>query len=521
MTTATLSLYAHHNMKVIKVSADQACQILDPLEKKVAALARSLGAEPAEDLDGPDEESPRYKAWARTRGAVSKTNDKKSRRVPRRLHNTTTGHVELMEPPTLREGVRLSYATVSHVWAETENKKWETVAREIGRLLGVDYAWVDKSCIVQTDASEKDEELPKMAQYYMEADVNVIVLGDDMSMAEAVDQWIGEGRPVGTQSHTTALKRLSQLFKTGKRNNTSSSSEYFRRVWTLQEFELARYHVVLAADGLVEGEDLDMLLRTAGMRAVRFALCEPGFDQEFEDATMHFFNNTIIRAHVDDQAWAEDMRRPLLEVWRLAMDRKCEDPRDIVWGVLSLIKGGEKLAAKYSDPLHEVLAELLQKKSNLGDILAINSSRTAGMIPLAPGREYSGRRFPSSLIDGKIEMEAFELFASEGARFQSMEFSLSEGQPPVKSWPRIGLKDHERPDSLRGAQRYWGVPLWRLANSSTSRGVVVTDGNSEGVEVQKINSLCFFDLCEMSSSGTTIQISGWAKGICMCRLCCG
>lgn len=438
----------------------------------------------------PENQDPDYMQAARTRQEVKKPRHRGPRSAPLKLHDTTTGDIVFLE--TLAEGQ--SYATVSHVWAETAHLDWSKIAVEIGGPLGINFLWVDRTCIDQNNPDEMNEEIPKMTHYYRDADLNVIALGN-MDMAVAVDEWIGQGRPLrGEGCQKAALQKLAELLSCP--HVMERKTAYFERVWTLQEFDLARYHVVLAGDGLIEGEDLDMLLRS---------IYDIG-----ERVTMHFFNNTAERADRDDELWEQQMRRPLLEVWERAKGRTCTEPKDIVWGVLSLVAGGEKLAAKYTDPLHEVLAQLLQIKPNMpADVLAIKETSAlrcwfpsviGGEIPrLGCDISYggfemfaNGTPFPSILRDGMIETEAFELSwpqqhasdvtSSEEFRLdEEVRFKMPKVLASLRLYPAV-----RRGDSIfLRARRFWGVPLRRLESGMVA-GVVVADENSVGSKVHKL-----------------------------------
>lgn len=467
-------------------SCGRACKMtsLKRLKPSLEELQWILGGEWTENKD------PDYVQAARTRQEVEKPRHKGPRSAPLKLHDTTTGDIVFLE--TLSEGQ--SYATVSHVWAETAHLDWSKIAIEIGDRLGINFLWVDRTCIDQNDLDEMNEEIPKMTRYYRDADLNVIALGN-MDMAVAVNEWIGQGRPLaGEGCQKAALQKLVELLSCP--HVVERKTTYFERVWTLQEFDLARYHVVLAGDGLIEGEDLDMLLRS---------IYDVG-----ERVTMHFFNNTAERADHDDELWDQQMRRPLLEVWERAKGRRCTEPKDILWGVLSLVAGGENLAAKYSDPLHEVLAELLQVKPNMpADILAIKETSALrcwfpsvkdGEIPrLGCDISYggfemfaNGTPFPSVLKDGMIETEAFELSwpehpasdmnSPEDFRLnEEVKFKMPKVLASLRLYPAIRRGD---PIFLR-ARRFWGVPLRRLEHGLVA-GVVVADENSRGSKVHKV-----------------------------------
>ena len=93
-----------------------------------------------------------------------------------------------------RQYVRPPYATLSHRWkpghscittSQTEqafaldgipSKKLTRTFREASittQRLGLRYLWIDSLCIIQDDPTDKEQEIPKMASYYENAELNI------------------------------------------------------------------------------------------------------------------------------------------------------------------------------------------------------------------------------------------------------------------------------------------------------------------------------------------------------------
>jgi hypothetical protein len=140
------------------------------------------------------------------------------------------------------------YATLSYLWGECkdrvnydENGKFANLthkgkialnkAIKACELLGINYLWVDQLCINQDKSEEgreeRGQEVPKMRQYYGNADVTLI----------AIDEKIGD------------LNGIDLIDVLGKIVN----SEWFTRSWTFQEGWLSKHTIFMFDDKLIDG----------------------------------------------------------------------------------------------------------------------------------------------------------------------------------------------------------------------------------------------------------------------------
>lgn len=393
--------------------------------------------------------------------------------VPKRLHDTRTGQVRA----TSGMGGAFEYVTVSHVWDMTDGVDWSNLSRRIGEELSVPYVWVDKTCINQTDEEEKGEEIKKMAEYYSSAKHNAIIVSD-FSMAAAVHAWKDEGMVNCTPAHAHAVKSVRDLMR----------HRYFARVWTMQEQELARHNVLLMEDGWVYGHDLDNLLRS-----LTDMLIHP--DKSSIDGDIEYmFCNCQRRKNLTSRQWQMSLREPLIEVWRRARGRTCTNPKDVVWGMISLVEGGDKIKATYDDDLSDVLAELLELENRLGEILLItdwmNGSQDDHNIPLWQLRATGlvpmiVSRFP------RLENAQNVHFTREGRFLGANAYLFEQWNGDDRYNPILG-GEQLFGDPLHGFlwrphNRLWFVPIWR--NETFTRGVVLLDWNSEGNKIHKVRTL--------------------------------
>lgn len=392
-------------------------------------------------------------------------------RVPKRLHDTRTGQVCAMS----RKGGALEYATVSHVWDMTDGVDWSNLSRSVGEELSVPYVWVDKTCINQTDAEDKGQEIKMMAEYYSSAKHNVVIFSG-FSMAGAVNAWKEEGMEFRTPAYSHAARLAGQLMR----------HRYFTRVWTMQELELARHNVLLMEDGWVDGHDLDNLLRFMVETWERFKAEQDGEPSNRADLG-HMFCNCQRRKSLTSRQWQMSVREPLCDVWRRAKGRRCTNPKDIVWGIISLVKGGDRLKATYNGALSDALAELLALENCLGEVLLIRDRMSHfqdGHIPCWQPK-LTGR-VPIVMVWSRLENAQNLHFTVEKGALGATAYLLDQWHDGDSGNPILGgeeLRTFIPPHLWEPHNRSWFVPI--LRNEISTKGLVLFDKNSEGNKIHK------------------------------------
>lgn len=145
-----------------------------------------------------------------------------------------------------------NYAILSYVWGQpgkAENTIWNTQykgklnpagykslykAIQTCKLLGINYLWMDQLCIDQTNPEEKNQEVPKMGQYYGNATVTLI--------------------PINTSTKDENIKNKKELaIETLKK---IINSQWFNRSWTFQEGWLSKNTVFMFDDKLIDGRTI-------------------------------------------------------------------------------------------------------------------------------------------------------------------------------------------------------------------------------------------------------------------------
>lgn len=210
------------------------------------------------------------------------------------------------------------------------------------------YFWVDQVCIDQSSIAEKNHQVRLMERIYR--------------YSEVVHAWLGNG------SHPTVPAAGQKDYQVAELKHLAWTPEelgmnpYWNRLWILQEFILAREITIECGHRYLPGYALGLhaendmpsvmpwMLRT---RAIR----EQGYDRP--QSLYDCFDNTA--------------------------DSKCEDPRDKIFGVQSLLAEEDRVIIDYAKTAPQVFLE--------GSATLLLSSRT----------RYFGKSWKSRLIGKSLK----------------------------------------------------------------------------------------------------------------------
>ncbi|KAH7381259.1 heterokaryon incompatibility protein-domain-containing protein [Phaeosphaeria sp. MPI-PUGE-AT-0046c] len=211
--------------------------------------------------------------------------------------------------------------------------------------------WADALCIDQSNTKEKSQQVPMMGGIYSRARRTVIWLGNgDASqikqvmravrlIAQACEEYAGS-RTIGT-TPTTRYKSVHipvELFgsEVTQGLRTLYDLPWFWRVWCIQE-------ICLAQDGIV----------LWGAEEVSWSRLKTAAHWIFDKSVMQDPNDPVVplvqdieSSHADRLVDARTRRSPLLEVLRDFRERQSTDPRDKVYGLLSLAAPREAAAVE-------------------------------------------------------------------------------------------------------------------------------------------------------------------------------
>ena len=180
----------------------------------------------------------------------------------RATHSTTCGHRQSLAVPDIqvidcssRKIVQLpenlQFAALSYCWGRSQGPPVFELrlsipmspvvedAMIVTRKLGLEYLWVDRHCIDQSDPTTKHTLIQRMDQIYHNAVITII----DAAGADPYYGLPGVSR-TGRRPQDTVYKEGQKLVSIPNMREEISSSKWGRRGWTYQEGLLSRRRLV-------------------------------------------------------------------------------------------------------------------------------------------------------------------------------------------------------------------------------------------------------------------------------------
>ncbi|KAF9878158.1 hypothetical protein CkaCkLH20_04196 [Colletotrichum karsti] len=404
--------------------------------------------------------------------------------TPTRLLNGKTGAVEESM------GRKLPYTTISHVWTITAGKDWPSFASQLWEKYGIQYIWVDSLCIDQSSIDDKANEIPRMAEYYAGAEMNLIPMPAP-GLRKGLDDWLESGATAAAVDPLLWL--LRNLLEDG----------YFRRVWTMQETALACCTHLDTPDGLIYGWEIDEALRRAcGIPSKpRNPEDPPTFNaktplsSETEvgqlDLRVVLFDNRHVRRLLSSQAWIARNRKPLALVWRQAKNRQCTVAKDAFWGMMAMVEGGDKLSSTYDQPIEQVLGEMVERGFlGLEILCAPKTMPEHSWVPALPfevpgmGAECNigEAQRKVRLVDRRLVVRAKEvLVTGVGGAYEIRIREKSNKHEMLMMTEGVNL------GGQHPGQRHWLILL--EGTESHTAFVLISDGNDAGFIVHKVGAI--------------------------------
>ncbi|KAJ4364423.1 hypothetical protein N0V83_009017 [Neocucurbitaria cava] len=137
------------------------------------------------------------------------------------------------------------YAALSYVWGSTPEdlEGWPATvldAMKVTRELGLQYLWVDRSCINQSDLAEKAYLISRMTTIYEEAQFAIVGLGAGASYGLP---GVGSTPRIPQRKyHLDSGNTLLSILRDPRHDVLES--QYWTRGWTYQEGVLSNRHIV-------------------------------------------------------------------------------------------------------------------------------------------------------------------------------------------------------------------------------------------------------------------------------------
>jgi len=197
-----------------------------------------------------------------------------------------------------------------------------------GKTPSDQYLWIDQLCIDQSNTSERNHQVQMMSDIYSKATSVIAWLGDGSDKADGVDAhgcnmfkntydaacvWKDSGDPVA----------LAYILH----------SEYFRRLWIVQEFILARQIRVLVK-GVWLAND------TRGWEC-RFGTLDHCLQRSVPKSAYNIICKSSLRRT------GEFIHLDIFAALDRYVGNECVDPRDRVYGLLGLVRVDQRVTVDY------------------------------------------------------------------------------------------------------------------------------------------------------------------------------
>jgi len=275
---------------------------------------------------------------------------------PTRVYVCSKGAVEKMTG----EG---PFGCVSYVWAQyMKDRELREELQRLSAITSIDMWWVDRWCIVQDDPEDKLREIPRMREYYGDADLTAVLMPDvTTTMAEI---------PQDTEIFNVVRSRNQNLQLLGQVCN----SMWSKRLWTLQEGVLACMTLILTEQQCLPGSLIDLLLdwQYCPTEESAWATIEPMGPLEpmihgpcawWNRGKMCIKRSLFGREY--DKWWGSNVvvrsqRMHSAEVLEVAAERMCTLESDRLYGIAGLIKGGDRLEVDYGMKSETLIAHAVE-----------------------------------------------------------------------------------------------------------------------------------------------------------------
>ncbi|CZR38184.1 uncharacterized protein FPRO_06625 [Fusarium proliferatum ET1] len=297
-------------------------------------------------------------------------------------------HAELV---VHQDGRSPQYESTSYTWAGEDDDSSKCRPLYIGRYwdivlqtrncwsmlqslrlpIGTRAVWVDAICINQNDIKERDSQVMKMSQRYKNCYRVVVYLGPDMATSIQGSYPAQKELTLSNSEQSMGISRDSFRKLLCRR--------YFSRIWVVQELVLARRVAFQIGDS-------EYWMDSNTMRSL-----EAHTNWDWNSTTAPWLQNVGLERLQETN---------ILHILRATHMCQCADPRDRVFGILSLLSNNSSdsiLRADYSLSFREMVIGLFSH--------TLLELRDLGVLRFAAGlRNYF--KFPSW-------MPNLELFASD------------------------------------------------------------------------------------------------------------
>jgi len=262
--------------------------------------------------------------------------NRNTRTMPTSLYDTRTKTVITMTEPT-------EYVALSYCWTQWSKEKLQAELEQVATVTGIIRVWIDQRRINQDDPVEKAREIAKMGDYYKGASLTVI-LAPDCTPGDVL---------------TCKLDNEVLLFPMDRSMNWKEC-KWNTRVWTLQGARLSPNATVKTRDGYVNLWTLEQVTQAmdAGAKSWHPHRSEVLPTYIFRAAKKDW--KSFLCSYDPNSLGVKTRHELELNYWQICQllwKRRCDDSRDRLLGVSSIVKGimVNEIAAMTEDEMVDYL----------------------------------------------------------------------------------------------------------------------------------------------------------------------
>ncbi|KAI0161993.1 heterokaryon incompatibility protein-domain-containing protein [Xylariaceae sp. FL1272] len=195
--------------------------------------------------------------------------------------------------------------------------------------------WIDAVCINQKDFKEFESQVRVMREIFQRADHVIVWLGNSDSLFRRA--WtamhtvlVSEALPDAEKTTRSMLKAIGTTQELWGAIENLWATEWFHRVWTLQEIYLARRATLRCSTDTMDWNDF--------MKACHILAhhTETGLDGEIMESKIQLIRRLSAYPY---RLPASKTSFELLYLLAMTVHRKSTDPRDKIYGLLGLVLG--------------------------------------------------------------------------------------------------------------------------------------------------------------------------------------
>jgi len=307
----------------------------------------------------------------------------------------------------------IEFEAISYVWGssvpacylcEVESNSWLRITRNLYLALkALRYAdrnriiWADAICINQSDNDEKSHQVGNMGSIYETASMVVVWLGN-VDFSESFKSL--ERPPRASDSDIT----IAKVEPNGLLDNVMVAvlrivgTQWFTRLWIIQEFVLARDVQIWAGDQHINYKTLESAMAKRRDEYLRLSMgLLKGPPREHSGSFLGALENYVLAENLigfrtmwRDQSHPSSGRISLYDCCRIFHQHppKCTDERDLIYALIGLAKHPTMVVPDYSLTVTNVFLEFTWLEIANGNIDILRDAEFLGNGDLYPSFLY-------------------------------------------------------------------------------------------------------------------------------------